>query len=235
MIAPAPRKPIPVTVCAATRVGSMLLPCVRRSWKPYAPAIVNSAEPSETSRWVRKPASRSRSSRSIPTAPPSAAASASRNRASSQESDGRLAASSIERLPLRLADLGDPRSGQVEQRVEPFAVERRPLGRRLHLDQPPLARHDDVEIDLGARVLLVVEVEQPFAAHDPERDGCDRVPEHAAQARPPERPRGRAERAQDRAQAVPPAGWEAAQVRQSLPPPSPPEAVTRPVGPPSQA
>src|SRR5436853_610800 len=69
MIAPAPRKPIPVTICAATRVGSTFEP---KSWKPYAPAIVKRHEPIATSMCVRMPASRSRSSRSMPIAAPSA-------------------------------------------------------------------------------------------------------------------------------------------------------------------
>src|SRR5438132_4544672 len=160
MIAPAPRKPIPVTICAAIRVGSVrtrLPPWTRKSRKPYADAIVNSAEPSETSMCVRKPASRSRNSRSSPTAPPSAAARARRSSASSHESDGTLDASSIESQPLGLADRLDPGRRQVEQRLELGPVERRPLGGRLHLDQPAGAGHDHVQVDLGARVFLVVE------------------------------------------------------------------------------
>src|SRR5947207_2563070 len=50
MIAPAPRNPIPVTICAAMRVGSArttVPPCVRNAWKPYAETIVKSAEPSD--------------------------------------------------------------------------------------------------------------------------------------------------------------------------------------------
>src|SRR5689334_16254120 len=163
MIAPAPRKPIPVTICAAIRVGSartMFPPPTRKSRKAYAETIVNSAEPIATSMCVRKPASCSRSSRSIPTAPPSAAAITIRSVASPQESDGISAGSSIEGGLLRLADLVDALRGQVEQRVERIAVERRPLCGRLHLDQPLAAGHDDVEVDLGARVLHVVEVEQ---------------------------------------------------------------------------
>jgi hypothetical protein len=91
MIAPAPRKPIPVTICAATRDGSArttLPPWARKSWNPYAKVIVNSAEPTETSMWVRRPASRSRNSRSIPIRPPKTAASTSRRRASSQLREG---------------------------------------------------------------------------------------------------------------------------------------------------
>src|SRR5919198_5613810 len=184
MIAPAPRKPIPVTTCAATRVGSartMLPPETRKSRNPYAPAIVNRAAPIETSMCVRKPASRSRSSRSIPTAPPSAAATASRRSASSQSSAGTLDASSIERPLLRLPDRLDPRRRQIEQLVQVVAVEGRALGRRLHLDEPPVAGHDDVQVDLGARVLRVVEVEQPLALDDPDRDGRDRILQRTGQ------------------------------------------------------
>src|SRR5438270_7041154 len=37
MIAPAPRKPIPLTICAAMRVGSMRVPvAVKKSSNPYA-------------------------------------------------------------------------------------------------------------------------------------------------------------------------------------------------------
>src|SRR5207247_1322290 len=160
MIAPAPRKPIPVTICAAIRVGSArttLPPFTRNSRKPYAEAIVKSADPTETSRWVRNPASRSRSSRSNPTAPPSAAASTSRTSASCHESEGMSAASSTERLRLGLADLLDPCRREVEERVQLVPVERRSLGGRLHLHEPAFAGHDDVQVDLGARVLLVVE------------------------------------------------------------------------------
>src|SRR5438045_4459217 len=154
MIAPAPRKPIPVTICAAIRVGSARTtfpPLTRNSRNPYAEAIVNSAEPTETSMCDRKRASRSRSSRSSPTAPPSAAASTSRTSASCHESDGMSDASSIESLSLGLADPLDPGRREVEQGIQLVAVERRALGGRLHLDQPPFAGHDHVQVDLGAR------------------------------------------------------------------------------------
>src|SRR5437763_1573704 len=163
MIAPAPRKPIPVTIWAAIRVGSartMLPPETRKSRNPYAPAIVKSAAPTETSMCVRNPASRSRSSRSIPTAPPSAAATTSRRSASAQCSAGTLDASSIESLFLRLLDRRDPGRGKVEQLVQARAVERRPLGRRLHLHQPAFPGHHDVAVDLLRPVLRVSQVEQ---------------------------------------------------------------------------
>src|SRR5262244_1468954 len=105
--------------------------------------IVNSAEPIATSMCVRKPASWSRSSRSIPTTPPSAAATATRSSTCDQESDGISASGSIEGGLLRLANLADALRGQVEQLVQPVAVERRALRRRLHLDEPLVPGHDD--------------------------------------------------------------------------------------------
>ena len=66
-IVPAPRKPMPVTIWAATREGSV-------GWKPYAPATVNRHEPSETIVTVRNPAARSWRSRSRPMIAPSTSA-----------------------------------------------------------------------------------------------------------------------------------------------------------------
>src|SRR5438552_4996994 len=151
MIAPAPRTPIPVTICAAIRVGSArttLAPEARNSRNPYAETIVNSADPTETSRCVRRPASRSRSSRSRPSTPPSAAASATRRRISHDESVGRLEASSIECFFLDGYELVDPGLGEPEQLVETRARERCPLGGRLHLDQLAGAGSDDVHVHL---------------------------------------------------------------------------------------
>src|SRR5256714_4668269 len=160
MIAPAPRKPMPVTIWAAIRVGSArttLAPEARNEWNPYAETIVKSAEPSETSRCVRSPASRSRSSRSSPIAAPSTAASASRSRTSHESRVGMLC---TERVPLRVADLRDPGVGEVEHLVERGSREGRALRRRLHLDEVAASGDDDVHVHLGARVLGVVEVEQ---------------------------------------------------------------------------
>src|SRR5579862_2326026 len=167
-IAPAPRKPIPVTTCAATRVGSTREP---KSLKPYAPTSVNRAAPSDTSRCVRTPASRSRISRSTPTAAPRPAATASRSSTSAPPSEPRLLARSIDRLSLDELELLDPGRGEVEQLVELLAVERHALCGRLHLDEAAVARDDDVHVGVGGRVLRVVEVEQRFTADDADRDG----------------------------------------------------------------
>src|SRR6476661_5296489 len=193
MIAPAPRKPTPVTICAAIRVGSvrtMFPPPTRNSWKPYAETSVKRQEPTETSRCVRKPASRSRSSRSRPTAPPRPAATTTRSSSCSQVSVG-ISSRSIERRLLDRANRRDPRSTEIEQLVELLAVERGPFGGRLHLDQPFVAGHDDVQVHFGARVLDVVQVEQQLAADDPERDGRDRLGQGAREPGLAERPRGR--------------------------------------------
>src|SRR3954453_23886595 len=176
MIAPAPRKPMPVTICAAIRVGSARTtdwPEARNSWNPYAETIVKRADPTETSRWVRRPASRSRSSRSTPIRPPSTAARAIRRRASLESSVGSSDKSSVQRLLLGTRDLVDPAGGEVEQAVEAFPVEGDLLRRRLHLDEPAAAGHHDVHVPLRLRILRVVEVEQGLAADDADRDRRD--------------------------------------------------------------
>src|SRR3954468_22397444 len=136
MIAPAPRKPMPVTICAAIRDGSartMLPPPTRNSWKPYAETIVKSADPSETSRCVRIPASRSRISRSNPMIAPSPHAKERRTSASHPASDGALATRCIDSLLLMERELLDTGSSEVEQLVQARPVERHLLGGRLHL------------------------------------------------------------------------------------------------------
>src|SRR3954470_10527415 len=158
------------------RVGSvrtMLSPLARNSWNPYAETIVNNAEPSDTSRCVRMPASRSRISRSKPIAAPSTHAIVSRSSASHPSSDGMLLTRCIDRLLLECRELVDPAGGEVEQLVEPLARERNLLRGRLHLDEAPVARHDHVDVDVRIRVLRVVEVEQRDVSDDTDGDGGD--------------------------------------------------------------
>src|SRR3954451_25411584 len=135
--------------------------------------IVKSAEPSETSRCVRIPASRSRSSRSNPTAPPSAAAIASRSSASQPLSEGISLTRSCNGVLLEALQVIEAGHGQVEQLVEPRAVERNLLGRRLNLDEPAVVLHHDVHIDVRVRVLGVVEVEQGRAVDDTDGHCCE--------------------------------------------------------------
>src|SRR3954466_9753848 len=181
MMAPAPRKPIPLTICAAIRVGSVRTstpPLVTNSLNPYAETSVKSAEPTETTRCVRNPACRSRSSRSRPTAPPRRAATRSRRRTCGHSSVGTaLRKCNGDGFRLDLADPGDALLREVDELVEGGARERILLGGRLHLDQPPVAGHDDVHVGVGVRVLGVVEVEERHAFDDADRDGGDGIDE----------------------------------------------------------
>ena len=77
-------------------------------------------------------------------------------------------------------------------------VERHALGRRLHLDEPAVAGHHDVHVDVGGRVLGVVEVEQRLAVDDADRDGRDRAGERLREAEAVERALRRDVRAADR-------------------------------------
>ena len=74
-ISPAPMKPIPETICAATRDGSRTISlCSSTSVNPYLLTSMNSAAPMPTRAWVRRPASFWRISRSRPMAADSSAA-----------------------------------------------------------------------------------------------------------------------------------------------------------------
>src|SRR4051794_24743249 len=100
------------------------------------------------------PASRSRSSRSTPIAPPSSAATPSRRTTCQSPTVGiALAARSSNGLILVARQVFDPRSGKVEQVVEPRPVERHLLRSRLHLDEAPVACHHDVHVHVSVRVL----------------------------------------------------------------------------------
>src|SRR4051794_9943611 len=112
---------------------------------------------------VRRPAAFSSSSRSRPITPPIAAAAAMRASESSQVISG-LAARSVDSTLLLSPDELDSARGQAEQLVELVASEGHLLCGRLHLDEPSVARHHDVQVDVGLRVLGVVEVEQELAA-----------------------------------------------------------------------
>src|SRR5436190_390658 len=158
MIAPAPRKPIPVTICAAIRVGSARTtfpPLTRNSRKPYAEAIVNSAEPTETSMCVRKPAYRSRSSRSRPAAQPSAAADdPERDRPDRVDQDA-PEPRTVERACRRDVGARDRRAPRPAVGLEDVAVEPEgPFPERLHVCHGA-ERAPDQPLDLdGAAFLL---------------------------------------------------------------------------------
>src|SRR5579884_4259069 len=123
--------------------------------KPYAETRVKSAAPTHTTRCVRSPAWRSRSSRSNPIAPPSTAATTSRSSTCGQLSCGTRALRKVacKGIGLFLSDQPDPSLRQRQQLVQALPRERILLGRRLHLDQPAVAGHHDVHVGVGVRVL----------------------------------------------------------------------------------
>src|SRR3954447_21076873 len=176
MIAPAPRKPMRLTIWAAIRVGSArttLPPLTRKSWKPYADTSVKSAEPTHTTRCVRRPASRSRSSRSSPTAPPRPAAIEMRSSSCCQFRVGMTASRKCNRHRLRLqvADLRDAALCKRQQLVERFTRERVALRSGLHLDETAVTGHDDVHVGIGVRVFRIVEIQQRHTVDDAYRHG----------------------------------------------------------------
>src|SRR6266545_1957127 len=82
------------------------------------------------------------------------------------------------RSALERDEAADPLLGEVQQRVEASAGERRLLGGPLDLHELSAAGHDDVHVDLGARILDVVEVEDGLASHDPHAHRGDVVAKH---------------------------------------------------------
>src|SRR5207249_1877811 len=84
----------------------------------------------------------------------------------------RFEGAALERDEATDAPLGDR-----QERVEPGAAERHLLGSSLHLDELAGAGHDDVHVDLGARVLHVMQIEHPRAVNDAAADRADAVAE----------------------------------------------------------
>ena len=81
--------------------------------------------------------------------------------------------------------------------------ERRPLGGRLDVDERAVARHDDVEIDVGLGVLGVVEVEQRLPGDDAHRDRRHRAGQRLREPKAVERAMGGHPDAADRRAARP--------------------------------
>src|SRR5882724_3685566 len=197
--------------------------------------MVKSADPNETSKCVRRPASRSRSSRSNPRTAPRAAASASRPSTSGHESDGILEASgSTGSLLLGRRDRLDSHRRQLEQLIQALARERLSLGGRLHLDEASLPGHDDVHVDLGTRVFRVVEVEQRLAVDYADGNGRDRVRQRLREPEPVEREPRRNVGAADRRAARAAVSLENVTVEPERPLAERPEIRHRPQGPADQ-
>ena len=71
--------------------------------------------------------------------------------------------------------LRDAMIGEIEQLRQRIASERHRFRRSLHLDEPPIPRLDDIHVDIGARVVVVGEIEQRLAIDDADARGGDVV------------------------------------------------------------
>ena len=221
MIAPAPRKPIPVTICAAIRVGSN---DDRRS--PFENCQSRPPVRGDEREERRADARRAGACAAPPRAPAARARSRSRRRAPRPARSG--GATSAQRELRHRTPPPPPaaprRSRSIPARRGPASRPARsrengaPSGRRLHLDEPAVAGHDDVHVDLRARVLGVVEVEQRLPVDDADRDRGDGV--GAAPAESPKRSSARRAATyapQIAAQRVPPSAWSTSQSSQQRP------------------
>src|SRR5271165_2530 len=79
--------------------------------------------------------------------------------------------SGSERLFLDFEKLGDALTGEGEEAGEFRVVEGDFLGGGLELDESAGTGHDDVHVDVGARVFVVAEVEHGFAGDDADAGG----------------------------------------------------------------
>src|SRR5437867_979924 len=157
MIVPAPRNPMPVTICAAMRVGSMRVPGVS-AWNAYADTSVKSADPTPTRMWVRRPAACPRDSRSSPIAPHRIVARPSR-RSSSQSEMSRSEALIGSRLTNRVdweagvrapADSFD--SFTLMADVQPLRTLRYNLGKAGTLDRLTAPPYDVIDAEKRAEL-----------------------------------------------------------------------------------
>src|SRR3954464_11871654 len=87
----------------------------------------------------------------------------------------KAASRSRSRALLHLPQAADPELGQAQQLIQRGARERRPLRRRLHLDEAAVAGHHHVGVDFGVGVLTVVEVAEGAAVDEADADGGDRA------------------------------------------------------------
>ena len=100
---------------------------------------------------------------------------------------GRGRAAPRDRLRLEREQLRDAPVGELQQPVHLLAMERLALRGPLDLDVRARVRGDHVEVDLRARILRVVEVQQQRALHDAHAHRAQVPPERPLEARAPER------------------------------------------------
>src|SRR4051794_29207817 len=176
--------------------------------------IVKRAEPTPTSMCVRRPAARSRYSRSRPIAPVRAPAAARRSAICAHEMSGTTSVT-IDRFPLDGGELLDARGGEIDEAVELLPAERIALGGGLDLDQAAIAAHDDIHVHLRGRILLVIEVEERFPVDDADRDRADLV-RGERKRHPARRARQTDPRPVIAAVRVPPSAWMTSQSSQTV-------------------
>ena len=176
---------MPVTICAAMRVGSTrttgrrrqeLLEPVRRDDREERRAERDEqvrADPGLAVAQLALDADRR--------AEPRGDARAGATTPSRRESGSRQLARSIDRLLLERGELLDPGRGEVEQLVEPRAVERHRSAVACTSTKPSVAGHDDVRRRRRRSSPPVVEVEQRLAVDDADRHG--RRPSRSAPSR----------------------------------------------------
>ena len=90
---------------------------------------------------------------------------------------------------LRRDELIESGFGQIEKGCELGTRKGPGLAGPLDLDEPAAAEPDDVQVDLGGRVLEVVQVEHRLARDDPRADGGDAVAEDRRASGSPNRRR----------------------------------------------
>jgi hypothetical protein len=88
----------------------------------------------------------------------------------------------LERLTLYLQQLLNPFFGQVQHLLHLCAGEGGAFARSLHLHEFAHPGHHHVEIDLGARIFCIVEIEPRFSAYDANAHGGDGGLERAGEA-----------------------------------------------------
>ena len=102
------------------------------------------------------------------------------NHVGNGQSSPRLGAGAAPSRAIPTSARSSSRSSWSREKTPGFA-------RPLDLDEPAAAEPDDVQVDLGGRVLDVVEVEDRLAVHDPGADGRDAVAEDRPCAASPNR------------------------------------------------
>src|SRR5262249_42294414 len=83
----------------------------------------------------------------------------------------------VEGATLEADEAADAGLRDGQERVQPGAAERHLFSGPLHLHELAGAGHDDVHVDLGGRVLGVVQVQERQALDDTDADSRDAVPD----------------------------------------------------------